>query len=156
FLKASVAGRASADDLLRNPEEIGAMWGLKARPKPQTESLPALAPFRNEPVTDFTRPDNREAMTKALKQVRGQFGQSHGLWIGPPYVSSGAGSAPPDPGAPPRVTGRSARAQPPPAEAAVAAARRAFGAWSATPVADRAAVLVRAAGIMRERRFELA
>ena len=42
------------------------------------------------------------------------------------------------------------------AEAAVAAARAAFPAWAATPAADRAAILIKAAAIMRNRRFELA
>ena len=39
---------------------------------------------------------------------------------------------------------------------AVAAARQAFPAWSATPASNRAAILIEAAAIMRKRRFELA
>ena len=39
---------------------------------------------------------------------------------------------------------------------AVSSAREAFGPWSRTPPAERAAVLVRAAEIMRRRRFDLA
>ncbi len=30
--------------------------------------------FRNEPVTDFSKSANREAMERALSEVRGQFG----------------------------------------------------------------------------------
>ena len=55
FLKASVGGLAQADELLRDPEEIGAMW-IQERPQADPPSPTAeLPPFRNEPPTDFTR-----------------------------------------------------------------------------------------------------
>ncbi len=55
-----------------------------------------------------------------------------------------------------RIVGETAQADGEHAERAVAAARAAFPAWAATPPRDRAAVLIRAAAIMRKRRFELA
>ena len=55
-----------------------------------------------------------------------------------------------------RVVGQAALAERRHAAAAVAAARAAFPAWAATPAADRAAILIKAAAIMRSRRFELA
>ena len=61
-----------------------------------------------------------------------------------------------DPGDPERVVAIAARATPDEARAAVDAARAAFGSWAATPAADRAAALLRAAAWMRERRAELA
>jgi RHH-type transcriptional regulator, proline utilization regulon repressor / proline dehydrogenase / delta 1-pyrroline-5-carboxylate dehydrogenase len=157
FLKASTAGRASADVLLRNPEEVGAMWGLKSRRKSQAEPPPALPPFRNEPVTDFTRPENREAMREALADVRGRLGKSHPLVLGGKPVVSGGEFESIDPGDTTRVIGRFPRGRPEDAAEAVNLARgEAFARWSATPAGRRADVLVRAAASMRRRRFELA
>ncbi len=62
FLKASFTRtRAAVDDLLRNPEETGKMWGRrpKVEPMPEPGTLP---PFANEPLMDFSRPENRDAM----------------------------------------------------------------------------------------------
>src|SRR5260370_8621977 len=53
FLKASFAGIAEVEDLLKDPEEVGAMWPLKRRAAPAPAALP---PFANEPLTDSTRP----------------------------------------------------------------------------------------------------
>ena len=61
-----------------------------------------------------------------------------------------------DPGHSSRVVGQVALAEIHHAESAVAAARKAFPSWSATPATKRAAVLVEAARSMRSRRFELA
>jgi RHH-type transcriptional regulator, proline utilization regulon repressor / proline dehydrogenase / delta 1-pyrroline-5-carboxylate dehydrogenase len=61
-----------------------------------------------------------------------------------------------DPGDPARVVARCAVATAADVEQAVHAARRAQRAWAAEPVVERAAVLTRAAGILRSRRLELA
>ena len=61
-----------------------------------------------------------------------------------------------DPARPQQVVGTAAYAGPDEAERAVAAARAAFAAWSETPPAERAAVLFRAAELMRAELFELA
>ena len=54
FLKASLAENAPVDELLRDPEEVGAMRLLKQRPKgAASTAVPGLpsgnSPFRNEP-----------------------------------------------------------------------------------------------------------
>ncbi len=82
FLKASFTARARVEDLLRNPEEVGAMWGRNPRPKPATPAPSALPPFRNEPPTDFTRPEARAAVRVALEEVRAQLGRPYPLAIG--------------------------------------------------------------------------
>ena len=68
FLKASFAASAQIDDLLRDPEEIGAMLTRTRRPEGREAAATAaeLPPFRNEPPTDFARAENREAMRRAL------------------------------------------------------------------------------------------
>ncbi|MFI5461074.1 MAG: L-glutamate gamma-semialdehyde dehydrogenase [Isosphaerales bacterium] len=160
FLKASFAERAAIDDLLRDPEEIGAMLTRTRRPAIEPPPAPApadLSPFRNEPPADFARSESREAMREALERVRAELGRSYPLLIGGEEI----GTEPRrldslDPSHSSRVVGRVALAGASHAEAAVAAARTAFPAWAATPARARAAVLIGAAAIMRNRRFELA
>ncbi len=156
FLKASFAGGAEVEGLLRNPEEVGAMWPLKRRAAPPSRPIP---PFRNEPPTDFTRPEAREAMRRALDQVR------RDLEAGPyrcPIVIDGVegdGDEALEVSAPGEQTLRFSRAQAGGAiEAgkAVAAARRGFAAWSATAPRARADVLLKAASHLRRDRFRLA
>ncbi len=158
FLKASTAGRARADELLRNPEEVGAMWGLKSRPKSQTEPPPALPPFQNEPPTNFTFVENREGMRYELNFTKDHLHliQSYPLIIGGKEVRTDDEMVSPNPGDNSMIVGRTSRARAEHAEAAVAAARAAFPSWSATPARERAAVLIRAAAIMRQARFGLA
>ena len=161
FLKASVALSASIKDLLRDPEETGSMLTRKRRPR--NESSPAangsteLPPFQNEPPTDFACAEKRQAMRDALEMVRGQLGRRYPLVIGGKEVDTGArGIDSVDPSQSSRVVGRAGLASVEQAQAAVAAARAAFPNWAATAAANRAAILVKAAAILRGRRFELA
>src|SRR5262249_3947937 len=85
FLRASLAESAPIDELLRNPEEHGAMLTRKRPPKtdaPSTDGQASLPPFRNEPPLDFARSENRDAMRQALESVRLKLGQSYPLTIG--------------------------------------------------------------------------
>jgi RHH-type proline utilization regulon transcriptional repressor/proline dehydrogenase/delta 1-pyrroline-5-carboxylate dehydrogenase len=160
FLKASFAERAAVDLLLRDPEEIGAMMTRTRRqavtPPPAPGSL-ELAPFRNEPTTDFARPENREGMLGALERVGRELGRTYPLLIGgeevatePRWLDSV------NPSHSSRTVGRVASAGAAHADAAVVAARAAWPAWAATPARGRAAILIKAAAIMQSRRFELA
>src|SRR5260370_17295801 len=49
--------------------------------EPQAQNR-KLSEFRNEPLTDFTKPQNRAAMEKALEKVKGEFGREYPLVIG--------------------------------------------------------------------------
>ncbi|MDG3008030.1 L-glutamate gamma-semialdehyde dehydrogenase [Paludisphaera mucosa] len=156
FLKASGASGVAIDDLLRDPEETGAMWTKTRRPAPQ--AAPAEPPpFRNEPLLDFARAENREAMAAALRKVESELGRTY------PLILDGRAIETPDrlaesvdPSRSTRVVGRVSTADAGHADRAVAVARAAVGPWSSTPAAERAAVLVRAAAILRRRKFELA
>ncbi len=159
FLKMSATPSAQVDDLLRNPEEIGAM--LTRTRRPRTDPTPTdsgeLPPFRNEPTTDFARAESRDAMRRALDEVRGRLGGHYPLIIAGEEVDTAPRRLPsPDPSHSSRNVGETAQAGAEHAERAIAAARSAFPAWEATPARERAGVLVRAAAIMRRRRFELA
>jgi len=48
-----------------------------------------LSQFRNEPVTDFSQPANRQAMEAALRKVRAEFGREYPLRIGGETVFTG-------------------------------------------------------------------
>ncbi len=160
FLKASLAERAPIDDLLRDPEELGAMLTRNRKPKNDSSTLisnASLPPFRNEPPLDFARADNRAAMRQAIESVRLQLGRTYPLVIGGREIHTEDRRLDSvDPGHSSRVVGQVALAEIHHAELAVAAARTAFPSWSATPATKRAGVLVEAARLMRSRRFELA
>ena len=154
FLKASTASRAEIDQLLRNPEDLQPMWPAQRKPEPTG----LLAPFRNEPTTDFTRPEARASIQKAIESVR------RDLQAGPfrcPVVIDGAESPSPpvdvtSPGDHSITVSRSGIAGSLDADRALAAARKAFDSWSSTPARRRADILVRVAAIFRRDRFELA
>jgi RHH-type proline utilization regulon transcriptional repressor/proline dehydrogenase/delta 1-pyrroline-5-carboxylate dehydrogenase len=156
FLRVSFTAHARVDDLLRNPEEVGAMWGRSQRSQRPMVAPSSLPPFRNEPATDLTRPEARAALRDALREVRGQLGRSYPLVVGGRAIATGAELVSTDPGDSATVVGRFAQARAADAAAAVTVARDAFAGWSSWPAAERAGVLIRAAAILRRRRFVLA
>jgi RHH-type proline utilization regulon transcriptional repressor/proline dehydrogenase/delta 1-pyrroline-5-carboxylate dehydrogenase len=112
-----------------------------------------LAPFANEPVLELRRASERAKLTAALEAL--ELPLRVPVWIGDER-RFGDELVSTDPGTPKRVVAVAASATAGEARAAVAAARDAFGAWAATPAADRADALLRAATWMRERRQALA
>ena len=163
FLKASFNALTQVDALLQNPEEAGAMWARARRARPVTTPAAgspvagSLPPFRNEPLTDFTREAARSAMFEALKEVRQKLGNTETFFpIGGELLAASVSFTTSDPGDFSRVIGQFPRSELSHASKAVETARKAFPSWSATPAAARAEVLVRAAGAMRKRRLELA
>ncbi len=159
FLKASSAGRTPVEELLRDPKEVAAMWGRSRQAAPNHSTTGELSPFRNEPPTDFTIPAAREAMRAALALVREELIQPVAIpiLIGGKAVQS---DAPPlvvrSPNDFAMVVSTSSAAVASHGDSAVGAARGAFAGWSSTPARGRAAVLVRAAAILRRQRFALA
>jgi 1-pyrroline-5-carboxylate dehydrogenase len=110
------------------------------------------AEFKNEPLTDFSRPDHAAAFRKALEEVRASFGQTYPLWIDGREVQASETFTSTNPARPDEVLGRFQKAEPKHAEAAIEAAARAFAAWKERPAAERADLLFRAAARMRERK----
>ena len=164
FLKASFSAHARVEDLLRDPEEVGAMWGRKSGFKgPSAPSVAddgqgerALPPFANEPPTDFTRPENRACLRAALGEVKETLGRVYPLVLGGDEVAPAETFASYDPGDSTREIGRFPRATPSDARRALGIAREALTGWSGTAAEARAAVLVRTAAILRRRKFTLA
>ena len=147
FLKASFTERARIDDLLRDPEEIGAMLTRPRRSKTEPTPTPVsaeLPPFRNEPPTDFARAENREAMRRALDEVRGQLGGHYPLIIGGEAVDTRPRRLLSlNPSHSSRVVGETSQAVAEHAEQAVAAAANGIsGLGGDVGRSDRAAVLI--------------
>jgi 1-pyrroline-5-carboxylate dehydrogenase len=115
-----------------------------------------LAPFRSEPTLDFSIPANRSAFADALTQVRGKLGRDYPLVIGGERVETGEQVQSYNPAHPEQVIGRHAAGRQEDVERAVAAGWQEFPSWSRTPVEERAALLLRAAQVVRQRRGELA
>lgn len=115
------------------------------------QPLPA---FHNEPYADFSQPDNRRAMEAALTQVRASFGNEYPLWIAGQAVRTDDWLRSVNPSRTDETVGLHAKATAAMAREAVADAAAFFPEWARTPVAERIAVVVKAAAIMRERKNE--
>lgn len=106
--------------------------------------------FRNEPVLEYRRESVRAQALRALAELRGKLPlRIDAPTAGQPLIST-------NPANPDEVVAIAADASRQAADAAVERAAAAFAQWSALGAEDRAAVLQRAAGLMRERRQELA
>ena len=116
----------------------------------------APSPFQNEPHADFSRPENRAAMEKALATIRGSLGRKYALLIGGLSVTTEAFVESTNPARPQEVVGTVAKASHADADRALDVAQAAFPAWRDTPADERAETLLRAAAEVRARRFELA
>jgi RHH-type proline utilization regulon transcriptional repressor/proline dehydrogenase/delta 1-pyrroline-5-carboxylate dehydrogenase len=122
-----------------------------------TAHEPRFAPeFRNEPETDFDDSDFQELMQSALSDVAGRLGEAVSILIDGETLSSAKLAERPDPSDTRRIASRSYLATPEQATMAVDAAHRAFPAWRATPVTERAGVLRCVADEFRRRRLEIA
>jgi len=119
-------------------------------------SQPALTlpEFRNELYTDFTLPENRKRMEEALEKVREQLGREYDILIGGEQVRTAEKLNSTNPARPGEIVGIHQKATPQLASRAVETAFRNFPVWSATPAEDRVRILLKAASLIRERKFE--
>jgi len=114
----------------------------------------AVVPFRNEPLTDFSRPENRDAFRQALELVQSRFGREYPLVIGGERIMTKDRIASTNPANPSEVVGYVAKADRELADKAMAAAVAAFEEWSHVNPKARARILLKAAAIMRRRKHE--
>src|SRR4051794_34773169 len=114
-----------------------------------------LPDFVNEPLTDFSVPTNREAFVAALAHVDAERAREYPLVVGGERLTTGQWIDSVDPSDHARRAGRVARATQREADLALDAAWSAFEDWSRAPGDDRAAIVLRAASLMRARRHEL-
>ena len=115
-----------------------------------------LPDFENEPFTDFSDPENAAAMEAALEKVRGELGRTYPMVIDGKEVPGDVLIDSKNPARPSEVVGRFPKGTAQHARTAIDAAETAFETWRRTPWEERVELVVRAAELMRERKFELA
>jgi 1-pyrroline-5-carboxylate dehydrogenase len=114
----------------------------------------AAGPFRNEPATDFSKPENAQAMRAAIEKVRSELGREYPLIVGGKPMMTRDKLKSINPAKPSEVVGLFQKAGKEEVEPAMNAALKAFETWSRTPVEERAALLFRTADIIRRRKHE--
>ncbi len=126
-----------------------------------TETLPTAIPvrhpkgaFANEPFTDFKQHENARRMKAALEVVAAELGREYDLVIGGHRYKTKGKIRSINPSRPGQVVGVHQKAEAEHAPQAMAAALDAFAHWSRTSAEMRASLLLRAAEIIRERKFE--
>jgi len=114
-----------------------------------------LLPYKNEVYLDWADEKNVGTMNLALKEVEAQLGKSYPLVIAGKLVETEGEISSVNPAKPSQVVGRVGRATEREADMALESATQAFASWSRTSPEARARILLRAAAIMRRRKFEL-
>ena len=116
--------------------------------------LDMVSDFKNEPLTDFGRPENRKAMLAALERVKGELGRTHPIVIGGERQSAPKSFTRMNPSRPSQAVGTFPLASAEQAQQAIAAAGAAFVTWRIVSAEDRSNCLFRAAARMRDRKHE--
>src|SRR5260370_9370030 len=101
----------------------------------------AQTPFKNEPLIDFSKPENRQAQMEALEQVKLELGQTYPLIIGGKKITNEATFASRNPSQPDQVIGYFARATVEQVDAPVKAPAAAFESSKQIPSRKRAGYL---------------
>ena len=110
--------------------------------------------FVNEPFVNFAEAENARAMRAALAKVGTQLGREYDLIIGGHRERTSGKITSLNPARPAQVVGIHQKAGAEHAQEAMDAALRAFHSWSRVPVEVRASLLLNAAAVIRERKFE--
>jgi 1-pyrroline-5-carboxylate dehydrogenase len=117
-----------------------------------------LAPFRNEPYTDFAQPENAAKMRAALAQVRNEFGKQYKIFIAGKYRAAAPGKANTfesnNPSKPSEVVGIHQEASLQDADDAVAGVFAYTAEWAARGMEERVDLTLRVASIIRDRKDE--
>jgi RHH-type transcriptional regulator, proline utilization regulon repressor / proline dehydrogenase / delta 1-pyrroline-5-carboxylate dehydrogenase len=137
-------------DLIAPPPTVGAVSGSE-----NSLSLPIPA-FANAADTDYAQAQQREWALTALQTVRQQCGKTYLPLINGDYVACETTIESVNPSDPTEIIGKVGLISVDQAEQALQAAKAAFPDWQRTPAHDRAAILRTAAGLMAQRRDELA
>jgi RHH-type proline utilization regulon transcriptional repressor/proline dehydrogenase/delta 1-pyrroline-5-carboxylate dehydrogenase len=157
FLRQTFVEGAAVDELVL-PPPTSPDFGAEPRRLPLVAATDPddPGPFGNQPHPDFSRRESRQAYDAALAAVRRRFGARFALRVGGRDIATTRTLESVNPAAPDEVIGTVAYGGRAEAEAAVAAARAALPAWRDAAPDERAAVLFRAAELMRAETMELA
>jgi 1-pyrroline-5-carboxylate dehydrogenase len=111
--------------------------------------------FRNEPLTDFSKEENAQAMRDAIEKVKSQLGREYPLVIGGQRITTEGKLDSINPANRTQLIGRFNRATQELANRAVDTAYETFKTWRNTPPQERAELLFRVGAILRERKHEM-
>lgn len=113
--------------------------------------------FKNEPFTDFSRPENADAMRTAIEKVRGELGREYPSVINGEKVTLAKKFQSTNPANKTEVVGVFSEGDTDTSlvERAIEAATAAFKQWRNVPAVERAEYLFKVAEIMRRRKHEL-
>lgn len=157
FLRLTVSKDTPRDALLEDPEVTG-----KRTPPPVRRELiryefgePIMDPFVNVPNSDFSKPENRKAMSDAIAELRRTMGGDVPLVIGGEKITTEKKFDSLNPSKPGEVIGRISQADEALVDKCVDVARRAFLSWRRVSPHERADYLFKVARLMQQRRFEL-
>jgi 1-pyrroline-5-carboxylate dehydrogenase len=120
-------------------------------------TIPPRSPqgaFSNEPFTDFSDPENARAMRSALDKVASHLGAEYSLIIGGERLQTPDKIRSINPARPAQIVGVHQKAGAEQVEPAMTAALRAYESWRGTSTDERVSLLLGAAAIIRERKFE--
>jgi 1-pyrroline-5-carboxylate dehydrogenase len=118
------------------------------------EPVRSLPAFVNEPYLDFSASANKQAMERALAEVRAQFGREYELLVAGRRERTGDLLKSLNPSHPSEVIGLHHKATADLAREAVESAYEFFPQWADTPAERRVEMLLRAAEILRRRKLE--
>ncbi len=113
-----------------------------------------LTEFKNEAVLDFSRDENRRKQLEALRMVESRLGREYDLVIGKDRLRSPRTFRSINPGRKSQVIGVFQSATAEQAIRAIETAVDTFESWKRVPPSERSTVLIRAASLLRKRRFE--
>ena len=113
-----------------------------------------VPPFRNEPYTDFAKPENAVKMRAALDRVRAHLGREYSLIIAGERVETPDKLTSVNPARPTQIVGVHSKATAELAARAVETAHANFPRWSRTPVEKRVEMLLWTAALIRERKYD--
>lgn len=116
-----------------------------------------LDEFRNEPFTDFTKPENAEEMNRAIKKVGSELGREYPMTINGEKIALDDKFRSINPARKEEVVGvfSDGDSDTSLVEQAIESATNAFKIWRDVPAAERAEYLFKAADAMRRRKAEL-
>ncbi|HEX7707704.1 MAG TPA: L-glutamate gamma-semialdehyde dehydrogenase [Thermoanaerobaculia bacterium] len=116
--------------------------------------MSTLPEFRNEPMTDFSKPEEKAAMELAIAKVLGEVGREHPLVIGGERITGLKTYDSINPAHKDQILGKFQKGTREHVEQAIDRAWTAFESWKRESVDVRAGVLLKAAKLLRERKHE--
>jgi RHH-type proline utilization regulon transcriptional repressor/proline dehydrogenase/delta 1-pyrroline-5-carboxylate dehydrogenase len=167
FLRHSLAEEITREKLMAKPAEPGAKGKKKAAKKKAakkttaTEETVALkevieVDFTNEPLSDFSKAETREAMQSAVDDVEAELGKDYSLIIDGRTVDTKGQIVSRNPSNKSQVVGTISSASVANVLHAVEVANRTAPSWRSVELEHRVEYLLLIAKHIRERRFELA